>query len=49
MNEKIKELDAALQLLSLLCVSGDAVDALAAAKSKIRRVQAEIKEGSGKE
>lgn len=38
MNENIKkELDDALQMLGMIMLSGDAVDCMAAAKSKIRR------------
>ena len=38
MNEDInKELDDALKILSMIMLSGDAVDCMAAAKQKIRR------------
>ena len=42
MNENVKELMAALAMLSRLSVSGDAVDMMAAAKQKIRNVIAEL-------
>ena len=39
MNETINtELDDALKMLSMIMLSGDAVDCMAAAKSKIRKV-----------
>ena len=39
MNETInKELDDALKMLSMIMLSGDAVDCMAAAKNKIRKV-----------
>ena len=39
MNEDInKELDDALKILGMIMLSGDAVDYMAAAKSKIRKV-----------
>ena len=42
MNEKVKELQTSLAILSRLTVSGDAVDLMAAAKQKIRNVIAEL-------
>ena len=43
MNEDInKELDDVLKILSMIMLSGDAVDCMAAAKSKIRRVAATL-------
>lgn len=42
MKELIKELDAALVLLSSLSVSGDVVDVMAAVKRKLRKVKAEL-------
>ena len=39
MNEDInKELDDALKILGMIMLNGDAVDCMAAAKSKIRKV-----------
>ena len=39
MNENIKkELDDALKILGMIMLSGDAVDCMAAAKNKIRKV-----------
>ena len=39
MNETVKkELDDALKILSMIMLSGDAVDCMAAAKNKIRKV-----------
>ena len=39
MNETItKELDDALKILSMIMLNGDAVDCMAAAKNKIRKV-----------
>ena len=39
MNETInKELDDALKILGMIMLSGDAVDCMAAAKNKIRKV-----------
>ena len=37
MHDAKKELDAALQLLGMILLSGDAVDVMAAAKNKIRK------------
>lgn len=43
MNETIKkDLNDALQMLGMITLSGDAVDVMAAAKSKIRRVVATL-------
>lgn len=43
MNENIKkDLNDALQMLCMITLSGDAVDVMAAAKSKIRRVIATL-------
>ena len=43
MNETIKkDLNDALQMLCMITLSGDAVDVMAAAKSKIRRVVATL-------
>ena len=53
MSNATKELEEAMQLLSLISVRGDAVDAMAAARSKIRKVLAELQnkedEGGDKE
>lgn len=43
MNENIKkDLNDALQMLGMIALSGDAVDVMAAAKNKIRRVIATL-------
>ena len=42
MNENVKELKTTLAILSTLSVSGDAVDMMAAAKQKIRKVIADM-------
>ena len=42
MDDIKKELNDALQMLGMITLSGDAVDVLAAAKSKIRRVAATL-------
>lgn len=44
MNETMKKLDEAFQLLSAISVSGDAVDVMAAARNKLRQVYAELKQ-----
>ena len=44
MNEDInKELDDALKILGMIMLSGDAVDCMAAAKNKIRKVVSMLK------
>lgn len=48
MNEAKKELDTVLKLLGTIVLSGDAVDVMAAAKSKIRRVSAMLDTGGEK-
>ena len=40
--DKVKEIDNVLQLLYLISVNGDAVDVMAAAKSKLRKLRAEL-------
>ena len=42
MDDIKKELNEALQMLGMITLSGDAVDVMAAAKSKIRRVAATL-------
>lgn len=42
MDDIKKELNDALQMLGMITLSGDAVDVMAAAKSKIRRVAATL-------
>ena len=42
MDDTKKELNDALQMLGMITLSGDAVDVMAAAKSKIRRVAATL-------
>lgn len=42
MDDIKKELNDALAMLGMITLSGDAVDVMAAAKSKIRRVVAEL-------
>lgn len=49
MKELINELDAALAILSTLSVSGDAVDMMAAAKTKLRRAKRELEKKSKEE
>lgn len=44
-----KELDTAVAMLSTISVSHDAVDMMAAAKAKIRRVSAELSKQPEKE
>lgn len=46
MDELLKELDIAYRMISSIPVSGDAVDMMATARSKIRKVAAELKEKS---
>ena len=49
MTDIVKELDTALAILSALSVSGNAVDAMAAAKAKIRKAKTEIEKRDNKE
>jgi hypothetical protein len=42
MDELMKELDVAFRMISSIAVSGDAVDAMAVARSKIRKVCEEL-------
>lgn len=44
MNETMKKLDEAFQLLSTISVAGDAVDVMAAARSKLRKVYNDLAE-----
>lgn len=43
MDEIIKELNEAYQIISSIPVTGDSVDALAVARAKMRKVYAELK------
>lgn len=50
MNETMKKLDEAFQLLSTISVAGDAVDVMAAVRSKLRKVYTDLgKLGEGKQ
>ena len=42
MIDAAKEVESVYQLLSVITVSGDAVDAMAAARSKLRKLYAEL-------
>ena len=42
MKELLEDLDVAFQMISSIAVSGDAVDVMAVARSKIRKVVAEL-------
>lgn len=44
MEETKKLIDEAIMILSTLSVNGDAVDVMAAAKSKLRKASANLKE-----
>ena len=44
MKEILKELDSIFKTISAIPVSGDSVEIMAAAKNKLRRVYAEIRE-----
>ena len=46
MDETKKLIDEAIMILSTLSVNGDAVDVMAAAKSKLRKASANLKEDS---
>ena len=46
MDELLKELEVAYRMLSNIPVSGDAVDMMATARAKLRKVYAELKEQS---
>jgi hypothetical protein len=41
-NELLQDLDVAFRMISSIAVSGDAVDAIAVARSKIRKVCEEL-------
>lgn len=41
-NELLHDLDVAFRMISSIAVSGDAVDAIAVARAKIRRVREEL-------
>jgi hypothetical protein len=47
MDEVVKELEFAYKMISSIPVSGDAVDIMAAAKAKLRKAVAELKEKEG--
>lgn len=42
MSKVLEELDAVFRLISTIPVSGESVDAMAAARAKLRRVYAEL-------
>lgn len=42
MNDILKELDSVFRMISVIPVTGDAVDMMAAARSKLRRVCADL-------
>lgn len=44
MEELVKELDIAYRMISNIPVTGDAVDMLALARAKLRKVAAELRE-----
>ena len=46
MDETKKLIDEAIMILSTLSVNGDAVDVMAAAKSKLRKASSNLKEDS---
>ena len=48
MIDILKEVDSVFQLISTIPVSGDSVDAMAAARSKLRKIYAEIKNTESK-
>lgn len=48
MNDIMNDIDAAFRMISTIPVSGDAVDAVAAARSKLRSAYAKLKEVSEK-
>lgn len=47
MDEMVKDLEFAYQMISSIHVSGDAVDIMAAAKAKLRKVLAELNKKEG--
>lgn len=47
MDEMVKELEFAYRMISSIPVSGDAVDIMAAAKAKLRKVLAELDKKEG--
>lgn len=47
MDEMVKELEFAYKMISSIPVSGDAVDIMAAAKAKLRKVLAELNKKEG--
>ena len=49
MDELVKDLEFAYKMLSGIAVSGDAVDMMAAARSKIRKVCVELMENKEEE
>lgn len=49
MNEMVQELEFAYRMISSIPVSGDAVDMMASARAKLRKVSAALKEAALKE
>ena len=47
MNELLRDLDVAYQMISAIAVTGDAVDLMSAARAKIRHVCAELNKLDG--
>ena len=47
MNELVQDLEYAYKMISSIPVSGDAVDMMAMARAKLRKVAAELKEKKG--
>ena len=45
MKEISKEIDSVFQIISVIPVSGDFVDVMAAARNKLRKIQTELKDG----
>ena len=48
-DELLHDLDVAFRMISSIAVSGDAVDAIAVARSKIRRVREELSKNGATE
>lgn len=46
MDELLRDLDVAFRMISSIAVSGDAVDAIAVARAKIRKVREELSKKS---
>ena len=47
MDELVKDLDCAYRMISAIPVSGDAVDMMATARAKLRKVSAALQEEKG--